>query len=56
MYVDLDKLDKNKIVIKTFYEIDSLNSFGKNELNKIKEKYSLVYLDANLGLYTKNFS
>ncbi|HLO73308.1 MAG TPA: hypothetical protein VK164_05165 [Flavobacterium sp.] len=56
MYLDLDKLDKNKIVIKTFYEIDSSNSFGKNELNKIKEKYSLVYLDANLGLYTKNFS
>jgi hypothetical protein len=54
MYLDLDKFDKNKIVIKTFYEIDSSNSYGKNELEKIKNDYSLVYLDANFGLYSKN--
>ena len=53
LYLDLDKLDKSKIVIKTFYEIDSSNPFGKNELNKIKEKYTVKYLDANFGLYVK---
>lgn len=53
LYIDFDKLDKTKLLVRTFYEIDENNSFGKKEIDKIKEKYESKIIDKNLKLYVK---
>lgn len=54
LYLKKDNLDKSKININTFYQIDENSAYGTNDMSKIK-KLKFIPLSSSLGIY-KNFS
>lgn len=54
LYLKRDHLNKSKLNINTFYQIDENTAYGKNDMSKIK-KSKYIALASNLGIY-KNFS